>query len=348
MPDANRFSRRQILGAVGAATGAFALARQATAATPIAPECLARVAAVSYSPPFHDHHRQGVKLDSLREMTAKVAQDQPDFICYPEICACGAAGFERGLDSAPELDPFIEQVGKIAKEFQTALIVPFIERRGKLRFNSVPIVNKQGELVLVYRKNFPTIGEMEAGVSPGEETPVAECDGVRVGAAVCFDLNFDRVAERLERQRAQLVFWPSMYWGGRLLQHWAMRYGFAIAAAFSLESAIVDRNGSFLARQGADTYQVRAGYLPPWASADINIRSELFHLDDNRARFQEMRAKYGPAIQIEVMEPEGFFILSSRQSDLTIEQLASEFKLETLREYLARSVRMREERIGQK
>ncbi|MFH1923839.1 MAG: nitrilase-related carbon-nitrogen hydrolase, partial [Planctomycetota bacterium] len=175
--------------------------------------------------------------------------------------------------------------------------------------------------------------------------PVAECDGVRVGAAVCFDLNFDHIAAELQRQRARLVFWPSMYWGGQLLQHWALRYGFAIAVAYGAESAVIDMNGRYLAKQGPDTWQVRQGHLPPWAVSDIVVNRELFHLDSNQDEFPAIQEKYGPDLHIEVWEPEGFFLLSSRRLDLAVETIASEFGLETLRDYLARSVRLRDEQL---
>jgi predicted amidohydrolase len=304
-----------------------------------------RVAAVSYAPPFHDHRAAGVNLQALREMTAQVARDRPDFICYPEGCTCVARGFEKGIDSAPELEPYAAEVGKLAREFNTALVVPFLERKDGRVYNSVPIVDRQGNLVLVYRKNYPTIIELEAGISPGEDVPVAICDGVRVGATVCFDANFDFLAAELERQRARLVFWPSMYWGGQILQHWALRYGFAVIVAYGLESAIIDMNGKYLARQGTDTYQVRQKHLPPWALADILINRELYHLDYNQDRFPAIREKYGPDVEIEVWEPEGYFLMASRRDDLPVEKVASEFGLETLRDYLARSVRMRNERL---
>jgi predicted amidohydrolase len=198
---------------------------------------------------------------------------------------------------------------------------------------------------LVYRKNYPTIGELQLGIRPGHEVPVGDCDGVRVGAAVCFDANFDHLAAELERQRARLVFWPSMYWGGQLLQHWALRYGFAIAVAYGAESAVIDMNGRYLAKQGSDTYQVRQRHLPPWAVADIVINRDLFHLDYNQDKFPAIRDKYGPDVDIEVWEPEGFFLLASRQPELTVETIAAEFGLETLRDYLARSVRLRNERL---
>ena len=306
---------------------------------------IVRVAAVSYSPPFHDHRADGVDLQALRDMTARVARERPDFICYPEICTCVAEGLEKGIDIAPEQEPYVAEVGKIAREFDTAIVAPFLERSQGRVYNSVPIVDRQGRLAMVYRKNYPTIGELEAGISPGHDVPVAECDDMRVGAAVCFDANFDQIAAELERQRARLVFWPSMYWGGRLLQHWALRYGFAVTIAYNLESAVIDMNGRYLAKRGADTFQVRQGHLPPWAVADIHVNRELFHLDENQDMFPAIRDAYGPEVEIEVWEPEGYFLLASYRPDLSVEAIAAEFGLETARDYLARSVRLRDERL---
>jgi predicted amidohydrolase len=306
---------------------------------------LIRLAAVSYAPPAHDHRRLGVDLRALREVVLRVAKDKPDFICFPEICACSGGGLAQGIKAAPELEPFAAEVGKLAREVGAALIVPLLERHMGLVYNSVPVVDRSGKLVLVYRKNYPTTGEMDAGVTPGWEVPVAECDGVRVGAAVCFDANFPQVADALERQRARVVFWPSMYWGGRLLQHWALRYGFYVVVAYGAESAVIDLSGRYLRKQGAETQQVRGGRLPPWAVAEVNVDREVFHLDFNQDKFPALRAKYGPDIDIEVYQPEAYFLLASRRAGLSVEQIAAEFKLETLRDYLARSVRQREQHL---
>jgi predicted amidohydrolase len=309
-------------------------------------KCKVRVTSVSFAPPFHDHAKDGVNLSALRDMTAQVAKERPDFICYPEICACVGGGMEKGIRSAPELDPYIAEVAKIAREFDSAIVAPFLEKSGSKVYNSVPIVNRRGELVLVYRKVYPTTGELEAGISPGTEIPVAECDGVRVGAAVCFDANFDQLAAELERQRARLVFWPSMYWGGQFLQHWALRYGFSIAVAYMAESAIIDMNGQYLVKQGGDTLQVRGKRLPPWASAEVHINRDVFHLDFIQDKFAAIRAKYDTKVTIEVHQPEGIFLLASNQPDLPIETIADEFKLETMRDYIARSVRMRDDKLN--
>src|SRR5262249_8864660 len=205
-----------------------------------------RLAAISSIPPAHDHHGKGVNLSGIRDILKKVAKDKPDFVCFPEVCACiGGVQLKQSVAYAPELEPFVAEVGKLAREFNTALIVPLAERLSGLVYNSVPIVDRSGKLVLVYRKNYPVIGEMEAGFTPGWEVSVAECDGVRVGAAVCFDVNFPQVAAELERQRARVVFWPSMFWGGRLLHHWALRYGFYVVVSYAAESAVIDMSGRY-------------------------------------------------------------------------------------------------------
>lgn len=86
----NGLSRRQVLGAVGAAAGALTLASHVNGTPDTAKaghrKPSVRVAAVSYAPPFHDHRKADVNLQALREMTARVAKECPDFICYPEGC----------------------------------------------------------------------------------------------------------------------------------------------------------------------------------------------------------------------------------------------------------------------
>lgn len=303
-----------------------------------------RIAAVSYAPPLHDHHKLGVNLSAIREVALRVAeQERPDFICFPEICSCLAGTISAGVNAAPELAPYAAEVGKLARDVNAALIVPCLERYMGQVFNSVPIVNRAGQLVMVYRKNYPTMGEMDEGVCPGWEIPVADCDGVRVGAAVCYDANFDNVPAELERQRARVVFWPSMFWGGALLQHWSLRYGFYTVVAYGAESAVIDMSGRYLVKQGADTWQVRSNRLPAWAVAEINTDREVYHLDKNQNQFPAIRAKYGPDVQIEVYQPEAYFLLASRRDGLSVEQIAAEFQLETLRDYLARAVRQRTE-----
>lgn len=288
-----------------------------------------------------------VDLGMLEEVALQVAADRPDFICFHELCGCNFGDLNRAVkEQAYELPgPVTKEIGRIAQSAGANLIVPLLEKWKGNVYNSTPLVTSAGEYVGTYRKNFPTIGEMEEGITPGTEVPVFECGGVRVGMAVCFDLNFPEVAEQLAAKKARLVFWPSMYWGGDLLSHWALRYGFYMGAAYAAESAIVDMGGRFLARRGYGTSQVQGKRLPPWVTVEINTDREVFHLDQNQNKFPELLRKFGPDIAIEVYQPEAFFTLASLSPDFTVEDIIRDYKLETLRDYLARSKAFREKRM---
>lgn len=305
-----------------------------------------RVCSVSYGLPYHDHHGEGVNLEPMREIIGKVMdQERPDFLCFPEVCACYAKGFQPGIKAAPEIEPYALAVGKLAREFDVNLIVPLIERWNGRVFNSVPIVDRKGKHVLTYRKVYPTIGEIEEGITPGWDVPVAECDGVKVGATVCFDANFPDVPQKLFEQGCRLMFWPSMYWGGSILQGWALRYGFAVVGAYGAENSVIDHTGRYLAKQGTMTYKVHQGMFPAWAAADINTDRDLFHLDFNQNKIVAIRAKYPRDVLIESFDPEGYMYLSSLTDRVTVEEVTKEFELDPLRDYLARAVAKREDAL---
>lgn len=301
-----------------------------------------RLAGVSFAPPPLDHSK-GVNLAPFRNIVHEVAHDKPHFICFPELCACGPGTDKKR--NAVELKPFVEELGKLAREVKSALVLPFAKRSGDQVYNSVPIVDAQGKLVLVYRKNYPTDQEMRAGFSPGTEVPVGVCDGVRVGAAVCFDACFPQVWAELEANRARVVFYPSEYWGGRYLHYYAMRFGYSIVVAYTGESAIIDMSGRHLVRQGQDSYLVKRKKMPAWAVAEVPAEREVYHLDYNQAKVEAIRKKYGPGVLIEAFPEEDFFLIASLLDSVTIEQLAKEFGLETMRDYFARSLKQREQML---
>lgn len=299
-----------------------------------------RLAGVSVMPAGLDHAK-GPNLNPFRAVLQEVAQDKPHFVCFPELCACGPGSDKKR--NAVERPAFVEAVGKLAREFKTALVIPFAEREGDRFYNSVPIVDSQGKLVLVYRKNYPTDNELRAGFMPGTEVPVGVCDGVRVGAAVCFDACFPQVWSELEAGRARVVFYPSEYWAGRYLHYYAMRFGYYIVVSYSGESAVVDMSGRHLVRQGQDSYLVKRQKIRPWAVAEVSLEREVYHLDYNQNKLEALRKKYGPGVLVEAYPEEDFCLITSRLDGVSIEQVAREFELETMREYFARSGKLRDQ-----
>ena len=67
---------------------------------------IVRIAAASFMPPAHDHYGKGVDLSAIREVAQEIMRDRPDFICFPELCACYGSGLDLAKQYAPELEPY--------------------------------------------------------------------------------------------------------------------------------------------------------------------------------------------------------------------------------------------------
>ena len=83
-----------------------------------------------------------------------------------------------------------------------------------------------------------------------------------------------------------------------------------------------------------------------------DLRDDIDRVDEVLVRLLNERARCVCEVGrlkkeqgIEVYQPEAFFLLASRRAGVTVEQIAKEFQLETLRDYLARSARQREEHL---
>src|SRR5262249_1576849 len=72
----------------------------------------------------------------------------------------------------------------------------------------------------LYDKVYPYWSEFDLAepVSVGGCAPVFETDFGKVGAAICFDVNFPEVWQELSANGAELVVWPSAYSAGTSLQ----------------------------------------------------------------------------------------------------------------------------------
>jgi len=204
--------------------------------------------------------------------------------------------------------------------------------------NAAVLIGREGEVVGVYRKMFPTPGEMEDGIVPGTESPVFETDFGRVGFAICWDLHFPReIGWPMAEQGVQLICWPSMYAGGFQLRMWAYLFGAYVVSSWPGQVCeIIDMNGYALA---ATNY----GY--PIASADVNFERDVFLRCTGRAKWHEIREKYGDRITMELMHAQGTFSIAGEDDDLSVAQIAEEFGLDRRVPYYARCRELREDAL---
>ena len=262
-------------------------------------------------------------------MIDRAAQDGADLICMPEIFAMRHLSTEQAVEQAePIPGTTTDAIGDAARRNGCYAIATTVEEHRGRAYNTSALIDRAGEVVGVYRKMFPTIGEMEAGITPGTEAPVFEADFGRVGMAICWDLHFLELGRGLAERGAQVICWSSMYQGGFQLKVWAYLFGCYMMSSWGGNiSEIVDMNGYTLA---ATNY----GY--PIASADVNFDREVFVRCTNLEKMNAVREKYGAGIDLELMHAQGTLTIASKMADVTVAHIAEEFELDTRRDYYAR------------
>jgi hypothetical protein len=123
-------------------------------------------------------------------------------------------------------------------------------------YNAVILADGQGRLQALYKKNFLTGGELRDGMSPGCEPGVIETAAGRIGAVVCFDLNYTEMIPQYRRLAPDILVFPSMFHGGRqMLEEEALLAGI-LYLYDRHKQAIRTRAGfdSFLEALRADLY----------------------------------------------------------------------------------------------
>jgi len=252
------------------------------------------------------------RFNSLAQMENAIdtaAQDKPDLILLTEGCIQNApesAGREEQdarAEPLPEFGPITRSLSAKAKQHHAYIIASYYRKaaKGPGRYNSAVLLDRQGKLAGFYDKTFPTIGEIESGILPGHGAVVFDTDFGRVGAMICFDLNFPELLAEYKQQRAELICFLSAFRGGKRVPSAAMQNECFIATSVPGENGlIVDPLGRTLAESG----QYAAIIF-----ARVNLDSRVAHIDYNVDRVRRMKQKYGPAVRVETFSPEAVYFI---------------------------------------
>jgi predicted amidohydrolase len=272
----------------------------------------------------------GANLERACALIDHAAEEEADLIILPEAFNLTGLPGEEWVERAETLDgPTVSALAERARRHGAYVVCPMFQRVDDTVFNSAILLDRSGVPMGSYHKMYPTVMELDLGVRPGEEAWVAETDFGKVGFAICFDLNFRAVGEANARQGAELIAFPSMYRGGLSARIWAYDFGCFLASATPSEmSHFCDPLGRVIADQWA--YQ-------PVVTRRINFDFHILHIDTNERRWADIRAKYGARVELDILGPEGVFMLSSVDPDLTADDVIAEFGLEPRRAYFARA-----------
>jgi len=146
-----------------------------------------------------------------------------------------------------------------------------------------------------YRKRHPIESEMAEGVWPGPaEPPVFETDFGRIGIQVCCAIHYEAPWRRLGELGAELVFWPTAFAGGQLLNARARENYYCVVSSTNKDAVrICDLTGDELCHSG--------GWQSRRLSAPVNLERAALHPWPYVRHFPAMQAKYGRRLRLQTL-----------------------------------------------
>jgi len=118
-----------------------------------------------------------------------------------------------GLATPLDENPAVSHFRGVARELEVVLPIPFFERAKNVYFNSVAVIDADGEVMGIYRKtHIPhSPGYCEKYYfSPGDTGPrVWRTRYATIGVGICWDQWFPELARAMALMGAEIVLYPS-------------------------------------------------------------------------------------------------------------------------------------------
>jgi predicted amidohydrolase len=278
-----------------------------------------------------------MEASSVEEMSRKmlarmkeVLPFEPDIICLPEVFpfvnlaqgrppVAEAAEVPIGAISRPFAD--------FARQNHCHVVCPVYTRHEGRFYNTAVFIDDQGQLLGEYHKIHPTIGEMDSGIEPGPlQAPVFDTRFGKIGAQICFDMQWNDGWESLQRAGAEIVFWPSAFGGGTLVNTRAWQHHTVVVSSTRKDtSKICDITGQEVAR---------TGHWDQWVCGPVNLEKGFVHTWPYCRSFPDIKAKYGRSVRIQNFHEEEWSILESLSPDVRIADVLQEFEIKTHAEHI--------------
>lgn len=244
----------------------------------------------------------------------------------------GVAAVGQRVEDAEEIEspgPFLRLYQEFAGSEQCHVAGSVKLSEGGRVYNSIAFVGPDGGILGAYHKVNLTVSEIETGLRSGCRGTAVDTAIGRLAGVICFDLNFEAIRMEYRDLRPDIVVFASMYHGGLMQQLWAYECrSFFVSALPFIGGGILNPFGRAVAL--TDCYS-------SVAMATVNLDRVIVHLDFNRDRFADIRRKYLDEVDIDIPPNIGSALISSHTDRRTARDIAEEFDLELLDDYLERS-----------
>ncbi len=345
MENKNGFSRRKFIRQTSAGIGAGIVVASIPSCNTSAKDEKRKlpreitVAGIDLRGLWPDTTRESRIKSVLRRMEL-VTGIQPDLVCLPELFDTMWVSEQYKITEVAESEespgPVTARIAEFAKKYNCYVACPVYTKKGGNFYNSCLLLDRNGNIAGAYNKIHPVKSEIlpsgptdDAGIKPGlPDQPVVETDFGKVGMQICYDANWVDGWQNCKDKGAEIVMFPSAFPGGRILNHYAERFGFYIISSTGQDSRIVDMSGCDI-----DSSSTFVRYS--WAG--INLEKVNTSTWPTNNKIPEIFKKYGPKLEIKVHDNTSIITIASLDSGIKVMDVVREFELQTVEENIRTS-----------
>ena len=226
-----------------------------------------------------------------------------DAVCLGEAITLVGTGKTVADIAEPVPGPSTKRLGEAAKRNRLYVVAGLNEKDGDACYNTAVLLDRQGKLVLTYRKVHLPREEWKQGITPGGTYPVHQADFGVIAIQICYDWFFPEPASAFALAGAEVLFAPT--WGNTrpdrdgcvdgesTFRVRARDNGLVIVpSVYSGNSLVIGPHGRLLANS-----QGKEGVV--WAEVDLAHRPRLGFVGEWRAigPRDRMPATYGPLVE---------------------------------------------------
>jgi beta-ureidopropionase len=291
---------------------------------------------------------RGLWPDNTRESRIKrilqrmelVTGLKPDLICLPELFDTMWVSEQYKISDVAESEeipgPVTGRIGEFAKKYNCYVVCPVYTKKEGIFYNSSLLIDRNGNIAGVYNKIHPVKSEVipsgptdDVSIRPGSmDQPVIETDFGKVGIQICYDANWIDGWENFKKKGAEIIMFPSAFPGGRILNHYAERFGCYIVSSTGQDARIVDMSGNDI-----DSSSTFVRYS--WAR--INLEKVNTCTWPTNDKIPGIFGKYGSKLEIKVRDNTSIITIASLDPDIKVRDIVKEFGLQTVDENIRSS-----------
>lgn len=279
-------------------------------------------------------------LDQVLNIMELMVPYKPDIISLPETFAFNNLARHSEVREAAEQvpGPVVSTMSNFARKNNCYVICPTYIKKSESIYNAAVLIDRKGQVAGDYLKIHPAEYEITSGIRPGPlDPPVFKTDFGSIGIQICFDNKWSDGWKKLKEKGAEIIFWPSAYAGGKEITSKSWQYQVHVISSTLKDTArICDISGEVIAQTGR--------WQPNFVCAPVNLEKVFLLTWPAVEKFPAIILKYNKRIILTTFNEEEWSILESRDRDLKVADILTEFGLKPHYQSINEVTRLQDEK----